>query len=265
LQFDEYLVDGESEVFVHLLGPEQLLIVVEEGTHLGDLGENVSANLLSQGISISQLVVNLSYECIELFEVDGEVRSEVEPGLDGERNLLELLESLLVLVGGCLLALAVDPVDGLLEMLHECDALRLLNVLLHGSVAVDVVLQVVGERLKLILGRLKVQDVVVVVEPMLFLSEEVFTDLRRKCEVLGVALEVRTGLLVLLADLILLLRGLHWCLRLLLLHLGVGGWLLLLTISRLVRLGCLGGLRGSGNIFLDRDLLLLNPFLLKIG
>jgi hypothetical protein len=77
-----------------------------------------------------------------------------------------------------------------LQSLHEFDSLGLLNKLLHWPVAVNVVLNVVSERLELVLGRLEVQDGVVLLEPLLLLVEVVLANLRWQRKTLRLILQV---------------------------------------------------------------------------
>lgn len=128
-----------------LLRSQQLIREVEERSNLCDLRDDVLTDLISQSICCCQFVIHFLWECFELFKVDREVRAEVKSSFDREEGLLELIKLLLVLVSGSLLTLPVDPVNGLLQVLHKSNTLRLLDVLLHWAVAVDIVLNIVGE------------------------------------------------------------------------------------------------------------------------
>jgi len=182
LEFDLNLVDRVSDVLVELLGGEDLLDHIEEGAHLGDLGQDLLAILLGDAGAplIRQLVINFLSEIVELLFVDGEVRAEVESGLDRVCKLLELLESLLVGGVGSRLALTIDPINGLLETLDEGNASIFFDVLLHGSVVVDVILNLIGVRLELILDSLELKDILVLGEPLLLQVVELLSCLRSK-------------------------------------------------------------------------------------
>ena len=79
------------------------------------------------------------------------------------------------------MALPVDPVDGLLEALQEGDTSILVNELLHGPIVVNVILDLVGVGLELVLDGLKVKDVLVLSEPLLLNVEEALSDRRGQC------------------------------------------------------------------------------------
>jgi hypothetical protein len=94
---------------------------------------------------LRELVIHFLGEILELSVVDGEVVVKVESGFDRVRNLLELIQSLLVLDSGRILAFSVNPVDSLCQALHEVYTRLLVNVLLKGTIAVDVILDVISE------------------------------------------------------------------------------------------------------------------------
>ena len=128
-----------------LLRSQQLIREVEERPNLCDLRDDVLTDLISQSICCCQFVIHFLRECFELFKVDREVRAEVKSSLNWEKDLLELVKLFLVLISRSLLTLPVNPVNGLLQVLHQDNTLRFLDVLLHWAVAVNVVLNIVGE------------------------------------------------------------------------------------------------------------------------
>lgn len=87
------------------------------------------------------------------------------------------------------MALTIDPVYGLLKALHKGDTCVLLDVLFHGAIGIDVVLDLVGERFELVLDSLEVKDVEVLGEPLVLEVEEVLSHLRSKRVGLRVDLE----------------------------------------------------------------------------
>ena len=101
-----------------LLRCKQLLVVVEERSHLCDFRDDVFSDLISQSVCCCQFVINFSCECFELFKVDREVRAEVESCFNWEKNLLELVKSFLVLICWCLLTLSVNPLNSFLQPLN---------------------------------------------------------------------------------------------------------------------------------------------------
>lgn len=77
-------------------------------------------------------------------------------GLNRESNLLELVQSLSVLLSCCVLAFTVDPIDRFNEAFHEGFTNGRVDVSLIGPIGVDVVLHFVGVTFQLILDRLEV-------------------------------------------------------------------------------------------------------------
>ena len=129
---------------------------------------------------LRKLVIHFLGEILELGVVDGEVVVEVGSCFYGISDLLELIESLLVLGSGRILAFSIDPVDCLCQSLHEVNARLFIYVLLKRTIVVNVVLDVIGERLKLIFGSLKVKNSLILIEPLFFKVCEVITNLGGK-------------------------------------------------------------------------------------
>ena len=152
-----------------------------------------------------------------------------------------------------------------MKTLHKCNTGVLLYVLLHGSIGVNVILDLVSERLKLVLDGFEVEDVDVLGEPLLLEVEEALSNLWGKSVGLRVNFERGSSLLVLLADLKLLFGRVSRLLSFLVLHLSIlSGWGLPCSITSGCTAVSLGSLSWLWSILLDGDLLLFDPLLLNL-
>lgn len=147
LKSDLNLIDGVPDVLMELLGSENLLNHIEQRAHLSDLSEDLLAVVLVDGSAtlVGELVINFLSEISKLLLVNREVVTEVESSLDWVGKLLELIKSLLVCGMRGRLALTVDPVNSVLKFFHISNTEAFFNILLHRSVCVNVILNLVSE------------------------------------------------------------------------------------------------------------------------
>jgi hypothetical protein len=168
-EFNLDLVDGVPGVLVELLSRENLIHNIEERAYLSDFSKNILAVLLgnSSSSNLGEFIIDFLDKILQLLLIYREVISEVKSGLNREGKLLKLFQSLLVSSSRGSLALTIDPVDSLLEALHKGNAGGFINEFFHRSVRIDIVLDLIGERLKLVLDGFEIEDVIILCEPLL--------------------------------------------------------------------------------------------------
>lgn len=213
------------------------------------------------------LVIQLTIELVQLFQVDSNLIVEVVSDFDGFSDLLELVKLLLVLLLLCCLV-GVDPVLNHLDLCQHLVCLGGVNVLLIVAILLDVCSQVIDVGLEVVLGCLQTQDLCIIMEHLTLNFLELLPDIGRESMGLCVIGQLGSVLSVSLLDLKLLHWGRHLLVflsHLLVLLLGSSFLLLRWRISACLTFCFLvfGSfcLLGCWDIFLDWDFLFFSPLL----
>lgn len=256
-------INWNWKVFVSLLSSSHLVNNVEVWLHFCVLRHNVSTMLLMKSGSVGESIVDILSEVLELLKIYVNLWVESVSFLYWVPDLLEFIQFILVSLNWSALAFSIEPIDCFLQFLHQLFSDSRIDVLLIGTIAINIVFKLVWVSLKFILGSFVVKNLVILREPSIFLSGEMGSYILRQGMWLSIDSDRACCLLVLFTDLILLL-GSFRLLLLFLFHLSIGRFLLSCLRSTLLFRG-LSWLWWCRDIFFNRNLFFFNPFLLEVG